>query len=383
MSRPCRAGLLALVALLTLASAAHADVAQDLRARTAFTLAGGGTANPADGLPASDAKLFVYELAGLPDGQTVLWIDNPCPLWRVDTAGRLHPLGATGRIGTFTVDPATGEVVIVRGRKDVDGSTIPLARIDRLPLDGGKPTPLAKTPNYVWFLAPLGAGRYAASDGRSIWRVTPSGKVSTLAKRRNLIGRLLGAGDGSLFALVGDNKLVAVPVPRAAGRLPRYANVLAATHGGALVADAVREKPIAGGDYATAARTPTEVIGRLRFGAVGGPFTTLAVPQIGAGTGDGGPLAGARVNAGAAALAPNGDLVGVDRPIDSYDPKPWIDAPASGDRVVVAVAPGTARPLVALDPAHPWNVVTTAAGHVTLTLRAGGRTLSTAADLPA
>ena len=383
MSRPCRAGLYAVVALLTLASAAHADVAQDLRGRTAFTLAGGGTSKPADGLPAGDAKLFVYQLAGLPDGQTVLWIDDPHPLWRVDLAGRLHPLGARGRIGTFAVDPGTGELVIVPGRKDVDGSTIPLARIERLPLEGGRPKPFAKTPNFVWFVVPLGAGQYAASDGRSVWRVTPGGRASVLARRRGLIGRLLGPGDRSLGALVGDNKLIAVPGSRTIGRLPRYANLLGATPGGVLFADAVREKPVPGGDYTTTARTPAEALGRLRFGPDAGPFTTLAVPLIGAGTGDGGPLATARVNAEAAALAPNGDLLAVDRPVDSYDPKPWVDAPASGDRVVVAVGPGTARPLVAIDPTHPWSVLTTVAGRVTLTLRGGGRTLSTAADMPA
>src|SRR3954447_5630535 len=383
MSRPCRAGLLLAVALLTLVSAAHADPAQDLRARTAFTLAGGGTAKPADGLPAGDAKLFVYALAALPDGQTVLWIDNRHPLWRVDVVGKLHPLGAVGRIGTFAVDPGTGEIVIVPGRLDVDGSTIPLARIQRLPIDGGKPTPLAKTPNFVWFVVPLGGGEYAASDGRSIWRVTPGGKVTTLGRRRRLIQRLLGAGDRSLLALLEDNKLVTVPGARTAGRLPRYANLLASTPGGVLVTGPAREKAFAGGDYTTTAKTPAEALGRLRFGPDSGPFTTLAVPSIGAGTGDGGPLATARVNAEGAALAPNGDLLAVDRPIYSYDPKPWLDAPASGDRVVVAVAPGTARPLVALDLAHPWNVVTTVAGRVTLTLRGGGRTLSTAADLPA
>src|SRR3954469_13860911 len=103
MSRAC---LGAVLALLSLACAtAQADVASDLRARTAFTLAGGGTAKPADGLPAGDAKLFVYALAGLPDGQTVVWIDNSRPLWRIDLSGRLHPLGARGRIGTFAVDP--------------------------------------------------------------------------------------------------------------------------------------------------------------------------------------------------------------------------------------------------------------------------------------
>src|SRR3954451_5904528 len=160
MSRACRAALLGVLALLTFASAAQADVAQDLRARTAFTLAGGGAAKPADGLAAADAKLFVYALAGLPDGQTVLWIDNRRPLWRVDLAGRLHPLGAVGRIGTFAVDPGTGEIVVVPGRVDVDKSTVPLARTRRLPIDGGKPTPLARTPNFVWFVVPLGGGEY-------------------------------------------------------------------------------------------------------------------------------------------------------------------------------------------------------------------------------
>src|SRR3954469_5793205 len=383
MSRACRAALLGVLALLTFASAAQADLAQDLRGRPAFTLAGGGTAKPADGLPAGDARLFVYALAGLPDGQTVIWIDNARPLWRVDQAGRLHPLGVTGRLGAFAVDPGSGEIVAVPGRKDVDGSTIPLARLERVPLGGGAPAPFARTARPLWFVAPLGAGEYAASDGRSVWRVTPGGAVSRIAPSRALIGRLPGAGDRPLLALVGENRLVTVPGARAAGRLPRYANLLAATPGGVLVTDAVREKAIPGGDYATRAGPPAEALGRLRFGPDAGPLTTLATPMIGAGTGDGGPLAGARISAEGAAMTPGGDLLAVDRPTDRVDPKPWVDAPAAGDRIVVAVAPGTTRALVALDPAHPWNVVTTAAGHVELTLRGAGGSFATQADLPA
>ena len=69
-----RAFLALLAGLLIAAPVARADLAGDLRARTAFTLAGGGSARPADGLPAGDAKLFVYGLAALPDGRHVAWL---------------------------------------------------------------------------------------------------------------------------------------------------------------------------------------------------------------------------------------------------------------------------------------------------------------------
>jgi hypothetical protein len=96
-----RASLL-VAAALALAAPATAHAADDL-----FTVAGGGGADPRDGLPAAQAELDGGEaLAALPGGDYLLSTDSQ--VWRVDAQGTMHAVAGSGRLG-YTGDggPAT------------------------------------------------------------------------------------------------------------------------------------------------------------------------------------------------------------------------------------------------------------------------------------
>ena len=377
------------------AACAGCSAVADARAHATslFTLAGGGTEKPRDGLPATLADLDagVSSLSPLPDG-TVAFTLGSGRAYTVAEDGVLRALpritadGRAGRIAEMTARP-DGALLAVTW----DGGFVYRLRpgasaweqhfaLDRIPGWG----------EYIEVIGLVGLAEGFVLDAWDfgIWRVSDAGAVDRVRLPRR-------GGDPSLLALPG-------------GRLGALLS-----SGSITVRDRVVELRPDGTHptllrFRLALRTPAALVGTpdggfLRGSDVlerirpDGSIEMLGGHRPGLGAGDGGPIGGALLSIEQLAPMSDGALL-LSGTVPGADPSPSMDLRATridgrlitdsagyGDTVIRAlVRRDTSRPLVAIAPrtftalrGGQVSFVSTFSGHATLRVERGRRVIAT------
>jgi hypothetical protein len=295
---------IALVLLTSASARASGDI---------YTLAGGGTAAPRDGMPAARANLqSELGVAALPDGGFLVDVDNR--IWRVDPQGILHHVAGNGRGGdagdggpaaAAEVEVADLEPLAAGGFLIADESN---ARVRMVDANGvittvagggeqrGEDVPARDAEIDPRGIAALPGGGFLVADGRNVRRVGPDGRVRTIAGNGELADPAPAPHgqpatswpiDAEDVALAADGSVLIAD--EANGRVDRVtpdgALTVVATARGRLE-KVPRVAALADGGLAfTTLDTPPHVWRASPTGAVtalagGGPFIATAAPGL-------------------------------------------------------------------------------------------------------
>jgi hypothetical protein len=165
--------LVILVAIALASAAAPHAFAAELDGRV-FTVAGGGTKAPRDGLAATDARLTADIAALVPDGTIVVAESFNPRAWRIDLAGRLHPLPPLPNLADIDAE-RDGSLLGVAG--GAPGRVLRLRPGDAAwaPLPAHVAVPLTKD-GLASVAAAADGGVLAVGSGR-VWRMDGNGNV--------------------------------------------------------------------------------------------------------------------------------------------------------------------------------------------------------------
>ena len=268
-----------------------------------YTIAGGGTTPPRDGLAATEARLRIARVATAPDGTIVFTEETGRRAgWRIDADGRLRalpPIHVDGeRVGARDIDVAPdGALLAVVG---VDGS---LHR-----LSAGAATWVASPPLHDFGfdeVAALEDGGALVAVNDAIWRLGPPGDI--VWRRRGPPDELGQPSTENLVGLPGDGLAaigasgVGLAVAGGDGRRQRLGS--STTNGLATLADGTLIEQLG--------------IGAIRLRRSEEPPRTLfgLTPRLG--RGDGGPASGALfqtslIRSDAVAVGASGELLVAD-----------------------------------------------------------------------
>jgi hypothetical protein len=151
-----------------------------------FALAGGGTASPREGRPATRAGLPTeLSTAALPGGGLLFEFDHR--IWRADPQGIVHAVPASGlsRAGTADIEtlPDGGLLIADNGRDlvlkvDASGAMTTVAGGGDSEAEGVAATAAELSPRGI---AALPGGGFLIADGNRVRRVGPDGVIRTIA----------------------------------------------------------------------------------------------------------------------------------------------------------------------------------------------------------
>ena len=381
-------GLLIAAACLVSAPAVAAQSPLASPDARVFTVAGGGSVAPRDGIAATDADFGYVDVAGLPDG-TVALTDRRAS-YVVGKDGILHALPSVRADGRSMRASLLGRAadggllgMPIRGRtvyslKQGASSWSPLASIKALPKwQFAEVYDLVGVPGAVVVATSEGVWRVALDDS-SAARLRPETQddVENLATQQ-----LAGFPDGTIGFTYSDNDEVAIAAP-----------------GGAVRTLVQRAQP---GDVASVGLTAlpdgtlARAAGSVDVLGLNGALSARLGERPAFGTGDGGSpmsafLGGSELAAaGAALLLVQDPQVGIDHAPFDMGARQWRNGaltfpvpdvwyphyvvrmivPGAADRALAALTPGTYATLAA----GRVTYQSTFAGHARITIRKQGR----------
>lgn len=370
----------------TRSSATRPGVDDSLNPRSRiYTLAGGGSHSPKDGLPATLAKLVPTSLAALPDG-TVVVVHDDSRAFAIAADARLRALPRLGDRGVSALAAQRdGSLLAVSGGGEIvyrlrpgAGEWEPFFDVKRL--TGG--AFLQRAPSIA--ASPDGSFVLGVSTDRDtgVWRVQQDGTFREVPQPKAFgpAGDTVAAlSDGSVaFTYGGSDRLVIVGTDGSQRRI----------RGRWGIDEDLGLAELPGGNLLRAETTLDQL-------TPGGAAKRLAGERPGLGLGDGGPVSSALLDATDVVVAADGAIIIADRaPSGSaldlpatrrrggpLVTRPWLSEEVRLLRVVLPI--NSVRPVVAITrstyrtlPRGRVGYRTTVAGDVTVVVRHRGKTVA-------